>query len=259
MKTSNISQIGLKKIQRGFPLFQMTLRSFYYDLKFRALWFTALLPVIAALLIRLTQEPRAKSVLLNLFDDISVLVFLSLMVVWFSLVLGSSLIADEKESQTLSFLLMRSISREEVIFHKFLAYIAAMAAFYIVPVFGSYLILFSYQFSWIVSYIDLAIGLWIITWLGSIGFGAVYLLTGVVFKRPLIFGLFIALFWNYLPYLLGANAEKYTLSYHLGVLYTHLADRFPIGDIATAFAFIGGLTILSIIISMFSFKQQEIL
>ena len=50
-----------------------------------------------------------------------------------------------------------------------------------------------------------------------------------------------------------------TLSYHLGVLYSHLADRFPIGDIATAFAFIGGLTIVAILVSMFSLKQQEIL
>jgi len=252
-------QFDLDTIKRGIPLFRMTLSSLYYDLKIRALWGVALLPFLASVLIRVTQTPRSKVVLFDAFESIALIVFLGLFTVWLSLVIGSSLIADEKENQTLVFLLVRPISREEIIFHKFLAYIAAMAVFYLVPVFGTYFVLFSYKGSWLVAHLDLTLGLWALTVLGSIAFGAIFLLTGVLFKRPLIIGLFVVLFWNYLSYLLGAGAEQLTLSYHLGTLFNELFDLFPLNGASTSLVFIGGLTLLCVVGSMVSFKNQEIL
>lgn len=261
MKAVKSGRIDFETIKRGVPLFRMTLLSFYYDWKIRILWGVALLPVVASVLIRLLEEvPRSIAFLIReSFGPIALTIFLNLIVVWFSLVIGSSLIADEKENQTFAFLLMRPISREEIIFHKFLAYIAAMAIFYLVPVFGTYFALFSYKSSWLVNNLDLAFGFWAITILGSIAFGAIFLLTGVLFKRPLIIGLFIALLWNYLPLLLGEVAEQFTLSYHLESLFNKVFGLSSSTGALESFAFIGGLTLMCVLGSMFSFKTQEIL
>lgn len=261
MKAVKSGRIDFETIKRGIPLFRMTLLSFYNDRKIRILWGVALLPVVASVIIRLLEEvPRSIAFLIReSFGPIALTIFLNLIVVWFSLVIGSSLIADEKENQTFAFLLMRPISREAIIFHKFLAYIAAMAIFYLVPVFGTYFALFSYKSSWFVYNLDLALGLWAITILGSIAFGAIFLLTGVLFKRPLIIGLFIALFWNYLPILLGEVAEQFTLSYHLESLFNKVFGLVSSTGALISFAFIGGLTLMCVLGSMFSFKTQEIL
>jgi len=252
-------QFDLDTIKRGIPLFRMTLSSLYYDLKIRVLWGVALLPFVASLLIRLTQVPRSKVVLLDVFESIALIVFLGLFTVWLSLVIGTSLIADEKENQTLSFLLMRPISREVVILHKYLAYIVAMAVFYLIPVFGTYIVLFSYKISWLIDQIDVALGLWILTVLGSIAFGAIYLLLGVVFKRPLMIGVFVAFFWNYVPIFLGVGAEKLTLSYHLEYLFNALFRTFSADGALSSLGFIGGIILLFVVAAMVSFKQQEIL
>ncbi|MFQ6124023.1 MAG: ABC transporter permease [Candidatus Heimdallarchaeota archaeon] len=261
MKVIKGNPIEFDMIKRGLPLFRMTLLSFYYDLKIRILWGVALLPVVASVLIRLLEEvPRSITYLIReSFSPIALTVFLNLIVVWFSLVIGSSLIADEKENQTFAFLLMRPISREEIIFHKFLAYITAMAIFSLVPVFGTYIVLFSYNSSWLVYNLDLAFGFWALIILGHIAFGAIFLLTGVLFRRPLIIGLFIALFWNYLPILLGEVAEQFTLTYHLENLFNKVFGLFPSTGTLVSFAFIGGLTLISVLGSMISFKGQEIL
>ena len=258
MKTVKGVRFDFETIKRGIPLFRMTLSSFYYDLKIRVLWGVALLPLVASILIRLTQVPRSEARLLETFESIALIVFLELVVVWFSLVIATSLIADEKENQTFQFLLMRPISREEVVFHKFLAYIAAMAVFYLVPIFGTYFVLFSYKVSWLATNLDLALGIWALAVLGSIAFGAIFLLIGVLFRRPLIIGLFIALFWSYLPILLGAGAEQLTLLYHLMILSDKLFG-YPPNGIATSLVFIGGVIPIFVASAMFSLRRQEIL
>ena len=76
---------------------------------------------------------------------------------------------------------------------------------------------------------------------------------------PLIIGLFIALLWNYLPILLGEVAEQFTLSYHLESLFNRVFDQISSTDAVISLVFIGGLTLMCVLGSMFSFKMQEIL
>ncbi len=248
------SRFSLNTIKRGLPIFRMTLTSFYHDTKVRLLWGVAMLPLIASIIIRLYQTSLNLHDLFEVFD----LVFLSLYVVWFSLVLGTAIIADEKENQAIAYLLVRPISREEIIFQKLLAYIAAMTVFYLIPVFGTYIALFSYSSSWFTSNLVGVIGFYGLTVLGSIVFGAIFLFVGVVFKRPLMIGMVIAIIGDYL-FMFGPGTEKLAPSWHLSVIFDKLFNLPNINSALQSLAFIVGLTLVCVVGSMIFLKRQELL
>jgi ABC-2 type transport system permease protein len=134
---------------------------------------------------------------------------------------GTSLIADEVDDKTITYLFTRPIPRRAVLFGKFLAYLACTVLlvlpsvmfvfFLIVPIGGSGI---GEAFpSLLADLAMLAIGL--------AAYGAVFALVGTRLKRPLIVGLVFAFGWEPAVLLFPGYLKRMTVAYYLQALVRH--------------------------------------
>jgi ABC-2 type transport system permease protein len=134
---------------------------------------------------------------------------------------GTSLIADEVDDKTITYLFTRPIPRSAVLFGKYLAYLACtvllvlpsviLVYFLIVPVGGGSI---AAAFPSLVADLGmLAIGL--------AAYGAVFALVGARVKRPLVVGLVFAFGWEPTVLLFPGYLKRMTVAYYLQALVTH--------------------------------------
>ena len=134
---------------------------------------------------------------------------------------GTSLIADEVDDKTITYLFTRPIPRSAVLFGKYLAYLACtvllvlpsviLVYFLIVPVGGGSI---AAAFPSLVADLGmLAIGL--------AAYGAVFALVGARVKRPLVVGLVFAFGWEPTVLLFPGYLKRVTVAYYLQALVTH--------------------------------------
>jgi ABC-2 type transport system permease protein len=134
---------------------------------------------------------------------------------------GTSLIADEVDDKTITYLFTRPIPRSAVLFGKYLAYLACtvllvlpsviLVYFLIVPVGGGSI---AAAFPSLVADLGmLAVGL--------AAYGAVFSLVGAMVKRPLVVGLVFAFGWEPTVLLFPGYLKRLTVAYYLQALVTH--------------------------------------
>ena len=134
---------------------------------------------------------------------------------------GTSLIADEVDDKTITYLFTRPIPRSAVLFGKYLAYLACtvllvlpsviLVYFLIVPVGGGSI---AAAFPSLVADLGmLAVGL--------AAYGAVFSLVGARVKRPLVVGLVFAFGWEPTVLLFPGYLKRMTVAYYLQALVTH--------------------------------------
>jgi ABC-type Na+ efflux pump permease subunit len=146
---------------------------------------------------------------------------------------GTSLIADEIEDKTLTYLFTRPIQRAAVILGKYFAYLVCtlllllpsvvIVFFLVVPIGqGS-----SIGASFPSLLTDLAMLV-----LGLAAYGAVFAFIGARIKRPLLVGLLFALGWEPAVLLAPGYLKRLTVSYYLQALVRH---DMPQGSMTAAF------------------------
>jgi ABC-type transport system involved in multi-copper enzyme maturation permease subunit len=134
---------------------------------------------------------------------------------------GTSLIADEVDDKTITYLFTRPIPRRAVLLGKYFAYLACtvllvlpsvvVVFFLIVPTGGSTI---GGSFPLLASDLGmLAVGL--------TAYGAVFALVGTRLRRPLIAGLVFAFGWEPGVLLFPGYLKRLTVAYYLQALVTH--------------------------------------
>jgi ABC-type transport system involved in multi-copper enzyme maturation permease subunit len=126
---------------------------------------------------------------------------------------GTSLIADEVEEKTITYLFTRPISRGAIVLGKYLAYLVGVAALVLPSVALVFLIMVPFANMGILFGKVLA-DLGVIA-LGLAAYGAVFLLAGVSFKRPLVGGLVFVFGWEPLALVLPGYLRHLTIAYYL--------------------------------------------
>jgi ABC-2 type transport system permease protein len=134
---------------------------------------------------------------------------------------GTSLIADEVEDKTITYLFTRPIPRRAVLFGKYLAYLAAtillvlpsviLVFFLVVPMGNSSI---AAAFPALVKDLGMLIA-------GLVAYGAVFALVGTRMKRPLVVGLVFAFGWEPVALLFPGYLKRLTVAYYLQGLVTH--------------------------------------
>jgi len=134
---------------------------------------------------------------------------------------GTSLIADEVDDKTITYLFTRPIPRGAVLLGKYLAYVVCtvllvlpsviLVFFLIVPIGDSSV---ASAFPFLVT--DLAM-----LALGLVGYGAIFAFVGTRLKRPLIIGLVFAFGWEPLVLLFPGYLKRLTVAYYLQALVKH--------------------------------------
>jgi ABC-type transport system involved in multi-copper enzyme maturation permease subunit len=216
--------------------FASSLRIFDLSLS-RMLWsrgtvFMALvigLPVLIALIVRgvaaiAGSNARVDNMPISggaLFGAMIWLLYLRFIVPILAVSYGTSLMADEVEDKTITYLFTRPIPRGAVMAGKYLAYLtctvlvvlaSVMVVFFlIVPINGG---------SIAGSFLDLVKDL-ILLAVGLVTYGALFSWVGAQFKRPLLTGLVFVFGWEQLALAFPGYLKRFTVIYYLQSLVPH--------------------------------------
>jgi ABC-type transport system involved in multi-copper enzyme maturation permease subunit len=137
---------------------------------------------------------------------------------------GTSLMADEVEDKTITYLFTRPIPRSAVLVGKYLAYLAStvlivlpsvmLVYFLVMPSGGGGLGAIARGFP------DLLRDLGLLA-LGLAVYGALFAFIGAQLKRPLLVGLFFAFGWELVVLSLPGYLKQFTIAYYVQALVPH--------------------------------------
>jgi ABC-2 type transport system permease protein len=133
---------------------------------------------------------------------------------------GTSLMADEVEDKTITYLFTRPIRRGAVLVGKYLAYLGCTVLVVLPSVMIVYLLIVPMQGSLGASFIDLLKDLALLA-LGLAVYGALFAFIGAKFKRPLMVGLIFIFGWEQAALAFPGYLKKFTVAYYLQALVPH--------------------------------------
>jgi ABC-type transport system involved in multi-copper enzyme maturation permease subunit len=129
---------------------------------------------------------------------------------------GTSLIADEVDEKTITYLFTRPIRRAAIVLGKYLAYLVHVTAIVLPSV--AILFVLMVPFTGMAGiYTALVTDLGVIA-LGIAAYGALFLLAGVVLKRSLVAGLVFAFGWEQIALVMPGYLRHFTIAYYLQAL-----------------------------------------
>ena len=133
---------------------------------------------------------------------------------------GTSLIADEVEDKTITYLFTRPIRRAAVLVGKYLAYLACTVFVVLPSVMLVYLLIVPMNGTLGGSFIDLVKDL-IMLALGLAVYGALFAFIGAKYKRPLLIGLIFIFGYEQAALAFPGYLKYYTIAYYLQALVPH--------------------------------------
>jgi ABC-type transport system involved in multi-copper enzyme maturation permease subunit len=133
---------------------------------------------------------------------------------------GTSLMADEVEDKTITYLFTRPIRRGAVLLGKYLAYLACTVFVVLPSVVLVYLLVVPMRGSLGASFLDLLKDLALLA-LGLAAYGALFAFVGAWFKRPLLSGLIFVFGWEQMALAFPGYLKRFTVAYYLQGLVPH--------------------------------------
>ena len=133
---------------------------------------------------------------------------------------GTSLMADEVEDKTITYLFTRPIRRGAVLIGKYLAYLGCTIFVVLPSVMLVYLLVVPMQGTLGGSFIDLLKDLALLA-LGLAVYGALFAFIGAKFKRPLLIGLVFIFGWEQAALAFPGYLKQFTIAYYLQAMVPH--------------------------------------
>jgi len=186
------------------------------------------LPVLLALVIRLFDLAGASGVRVNnmavdgpaIFGLMIWAFFLKFSVPVLGVFYGTSLIADEVEDKTITYLFTRPIAREAVLVGKFLAYLACTIFVVLPSIVLVWILVIPMGGSLGANFLDLVKDLGIVA-IGLAVYGALFAFIGAWFKRPLLIGLVFVFGWEQAILAFPGYLKQFSVAYYLQGLVPH--------------------------------------
>jgi ABC-type transport system involved in multi-copper enzyme maturation permease subunit len=149
---------------------------------------------------------------------------------------GTSLIADEVEDKTITYLFVRPIPREAIVLGKYLAYLVATVFVVLPGLVLVWILIASIGSSLGATVFDLAKDLGVLA-IGLAVYGAVFAWVGATVRRPLVVGLVFVFGWEVIGLALPGSLKLLTVAYYLQGLVPQAmpADTTAIALIQAAF------------------------
>jgi len=144
---------------------------------------------------------------------------------------GTSLVADEVEDRTITYLFTRPIARSSIVVGKYLAYLACTSLVVLPSVMAVYLLVTPIAGgSMGQAFPSLLKDLGLLA-LGLAVYGAVFALVGARVPRPLVAGLVLVFGWEQIALVVPGYLRRFTVAYYLQALVPH---AMPADDTITA-------------------------
>ncbi|HKE83994.1 MAG TPA: ABC transporter permease [Vicinamibacterales bacterium] len=186
-------------------------------------------PVLVALVMRIVQSLGLPPLTINgtvvdgasIFGALILGPVLRFIVPILGVFYGTSLIADEVEDKTITYLFTRPIRRSAILVGKYIAYLACTTLVVLPALMLVYFLLV--PLSQVAgSFTALLIDLGLLA-IGLAAYGAVFALVGVVVKRPLVASLIFAFGWEQVALIVPGYLRRFTVMYYLQGLVPHAA------------------------------------
>ena len=187
-------------------------------------------PVVLAILLRVVEAAGFSGVRMgggrvisgaSIFGLFMWVLYLRFIVPVLGVFYGTSLIADEVDDKTITYLFTRPISRGAVLVGKYLAYLVVTAFVVLPSVMIVYALLVPLGGSGLAAtFPDLVKDLGLLA-LGLAVYGAVFAWIGAQLKHPLVIGLVFAFGWEQAILVVPGYLRKFTVAYYLQGLVPH--------------------------------------
>jgi ABC-2 type transport system permease protein len=190
-------------------------------------------PIVVALVARVVQSMGTAPLRVNgvqvdavsMFGAMIWILFLWFIVPVLGVFYGTSLIADEVDDKTITYLFTRPVRRGAVVVGKYIAYLMCTTLVVLPSVMIVYFLMV--PFSQIpASFMSLVVDLGVLG-LGLAAYGALFALIGAAIKRPLVVGLVFIFGWELVTLVIPGYLKHFTLAYYLQTLVPH---AMPAGD-----------------------------
>src|SRR5687767_8547111 len=184
-------------------------------------------PVILALVVRIVESMGVAPLRINsvrvdgagIFGMMIWIFFLRFIVPVLGVFYGTSLIADEVEDRTITYLFTRPIRRGAVLVGKYLAYVVCTTLVVLPSVVLVYFLLVPLgQVARTFTAFAADLGLLA---LGLAAYGALFALVGAALKRPLVSGLLFVFGWEQIALLVPGYAKRFTVAHYVQGLVPH--------------------------------------
>ena len=190
-------------------------------------------PVLVALVARIVQSAGIAPLRVNgvqvdavsMFGAIIWILFLWFIVPVLGVFYGTSLIADEVDDKTITYLFTRPVRRGAVVVGKYMAYLLCTTLVVLPSVMIVYFLMVPFR-QIPASFIALVIDLGVLG-LGLAAYGALFALIGAAIRRPLVVGLVFVFGWELVTLVMPGYLKRFTLAYYLQTLVPH---AMPTGD-----------------------------
>jgi len=155
---------------------------------------------------------------------------------------GTSLIADEVEDKTLTYLFTRPIPRSAVLLGKYAAFLVCTIGVVLPSVVLVWLLIASLNDTLANTFLNLVKDLGILA-IGLAVYGAVFALVGAVVRRPLLVGLSLVFGWETIALALPGFLKRLSVAFYLQGLVPHaMPSDSPVALLQTLFQQSVGLT-----------------
>ncbi len=186
------------------------------------------LPVLMALVVRLFNLAGASGIRVNnlavdgpaIFGLMIWAFFMKFSVPVLGVFYGTSLVADEVEDKTITYLFTRPIAREAVLIGKYLAYLACTIFVVLPAIVLVWILVIPMGGSLGANFLDLVKDLAIVA-VGLAVYGAVFAFIGAYFKRPLLIGLVFIFGWEQTIVAFPGSFKLFSVAYYLQGLVPH--------------------------------------
>jgi ABC-type transport system involved in multi-copper enzyme maturation permease subunit len=190
-------------------------------------------PVLVALVARIVQSAGIAPLRVNgvqvdavsMFGAMIWILFLWFIVPVLGVFYGTSLIADEVDDKTITYLFTRPVRRGAVVVGKYMAYLLCTTLVVLPSVMIVYFLMVPFR-QIPASFISLVVDLGVLG-LGLAAYGALFALVGTALRRPLLAGLVFVFGWELVTLVLPGYLKRFTLAYYLQPLVPH---AMPTGD-----------------------------
>jgi ABC-type transport system involved in multi-copper enzyme maturation permease subunit len=186
------------------------------------------LPVLMALVVRLFNLAGASGIRVNnlavdgpaIFGLMIWAFFMKFSVPVLGVFYGTSLVADEVEDKTITYLFTRPIAREAVLIGKYLSYLACTIFVVLPAIVLVWILVIPMGGSLGANFLDLVKDLAIVA-VGLAVYGAVFAFIGAYFKRPLLIGLVFIFGWEQTIVAFPGSFKLFSVAYYLQGLVPH--------------------------------------
>jgi ABC-2 type transport system permease protein len=186
-------------------------------------------PVVLALVLRALDTFGMSALRVNgarvggpvMFGGMVWLLYLRFVVPVLGAFYGTSLVSDEVEDRTITYLFTRPIARGSIVLGKYLAYLACTVLVVLPSVMLTYLLITPVGGGSIAESFPLLVADLGLLALGLAVYGAVFAFVGAQVPRPLVAGLVLVFGWEQLALVVPGYLRRFTVAYYLQSLVPH--------------------------------------